>query len=230
MQTQNPMQLVLVVILLLCGYVYLFQLAARRTTNRAAMPLIAIVLLVIYAGIMIPFLYFISQLGSMSAMILALMILMSMMGVFMLLSGLFRNFREINKGMMLLFILYVLMVGYITIFSRAEGHSTDVLLSFDSIEEAIDRHSLEPLNHLMLNIAMFVPLGVLFPLIHPWKLNKAMYVIPLGLMLSTIIETTQLMLQKGQCDIEDIVANTLGGLVGLLLYRLFRRAAPGDRS
>jgi glycopeptide antibiotics resistance protein len=51
-------------------------------------------------------------------------------------------------------------------------------------------------------------------------------VLPLGMLLTTIIETTQLLMRNGQCDLEDLAANTVGALLGLLLYKLIRRAMP----
>ena len=80
-----------------------------------------------------------------------------------------------------------------------------------------------------MNVAMFVPIGFLFPLILPEKLNKLSLVIPLGLMLTTLIETTQMLLRMGQCDLEDLVANTVGAIIGLLLYRMFRGVLPGGK-
>ena len=112
-----------------------------------------------------------------------------------------------------------------TVFSRRGKVQTDILLSFDSIQEAMNRHSLAPLQHLWLNIVMFVPIGALFAAIHP-SLARFSAVLPLGMLLTTIIETTQLLMRNGQCDLEDLAANTVGALVGLLLYKLIRRAMP----
>ena len=229
MNNSGLMQIILIAILLLCGYFYLYQAVAKRTANRAALPLIAVILLLIYAVISVALILIIGQSNSMDFVFLAILILMACIGVFALLTGLIRHFREISKGMLALFVSYILMTGYITIFSRAERSATEILLRFDSIEEAVRLHSAEPLQHLWLNIVMFVPVGLLFPLIDE-RLNKWSYVFPLGLMLSTVIETTQLLLRLGQCDVEDLAANTLGACAGLLLYRLYRRFQPGRRQ
>lgn len=222
------MQLVLIAILALCGYFFLFQAVAKRAENKASLPLIAVMLLVIYGGIAAALFFVLSQLGSTGFMLIALLLLISCVVFFMGLYGFLQNLREVNLGMTVLYVLYVLMVGYVTIFSRREGHSTDILLRFDSVEEALRLRSVEPLNHLLLNVAMFVPLGLLFTLIYPERLNRLACAAVMGLMLSTLIETTQMLLRMGQCDIEDIAANTLGAVAGLLLYRIFRRFAPGE--
>ena len=220
------MQLVLVAILLLCGYFFLFQAVAKRAASRSAIPMLAVVLLLVYLLIALPLVLIISQMGGMSFTFLALLILAAFIGLVAFLSFLFKNFRQINKGMLLLFLLYLLMTGYFTIFSRRGRVQTEIMLKFDSIEEAVRRHSLQPLQHLWLNVAMFVPLGMLFPAICPQHLNKLSCVLPLGMLLTTLIETTQLILRIGQCDLEDLVANTAGACLGLLLYRLYRRMAP----
>ncbi len=216
------MQLLLIVILLLCGYFYIFQAVARRAANRASVPLLAIVLLVVYLLISLPLVLIISQMGGMSLVFLSLLILSAFFGVFAFFTFLIKNYRECNKTALLMFILYLLMVSYITVFSRRGKTQTDILLSFDSIQEAINRHSLAPLQHLWLNIVLFVPIGAFFAAVHP-SLARFGIVLPLGLLLTTIIETTQLLMRNGQCDLEDLAANTLGACLGLLAFRLFNR-------
>ena len=112
------MQLVLVAILLLCGYFFLFQAVAKRAASRSAIPMLAVVLLLVYLLISLPLVLIISQMGGLSFTFLALLILAAFIGLVAFLSFLFKNFRHINKGMLLLFLLYLLMTGYFTIFSR----------------------------------------------------------------------------------------------------------------
>ena len=229
METNNLMQLVLIGILLLCGYVYLFQVVATRAVNKAAIPLLAIVLLLVYAIVMIPIMYIINSVGSTEYTLLMALILISCIVLFAAVYGLIHNFRSISKKSLLLFLVYVFAVGYITIFSRdGESNDTSVLVSFDSIQTALDTRSFEPLEHLWLNIAMFVPMGFLFPFIDPDRLNSLSLIVPIGLVASTAIETVQLFLAIGQCDVEDLVGNTLGAVLGVLAYRIYRRVRPPE--
>ena len=215
------MMYILMGVLLLCGYIFLLHSMTNRMGNKKAAPVLAIVLFLVYAVLAVPLMLVLSQMGSSSFMLLALLLLLSCFVLFALVVGMIRDFGELNKGMLVLFILYILMVSYITIFSREEGHSRAILLRFDSIRDAIRSKSLEPLQHIMLNAVMFIPIGILFPIIYPEKLGKILYVGALGLMLSTIIEATQMFLQIGQCDIEDIVANTAGAVIGALLFKVY---------
>ena len=219
----DKMQLLLIVILLLCGYFYLFQAVAKRAASRSSIPILAVVLLVIYLMISLPLVLIIAQMGGMSFVFLALLVLAACIGLFAAVYSMIKNFHQLNKTMLVLFILYLLMTGYVTIFSRRGRVQTDILLSFDSIEEALNRHSLEPLQHLWLNVVLFMPMGALFAAIDPPRLARFGIVLPLGMLLTTTIETTQLLLRIGQCDLEDLAANTLGSCLGLLAFKLYRR-------
>ena len=223
MGNNGVMQIVLIAVLLLCGYFYLYQLVAKRAANRAALPLIAMVLFLIYALIAVSLVLILSRVGSVDFIFQALLVLAACVGAFVMLYGLYRNFGRVSKGMALLFFLYLLMVAYITVFSRSERKTTEILLRFDAIQEAIRLKSLAPLQHLWLNIVMFVPIGILFSLIDPPRLARFRCVLPLGLLLTAAIETAQLLLRLGQCDVEDMAANTLGACLGLVLFRLYRR-------
>ena len=70
----------------------------------------------------------------------------------------------------------------------------------------------------LLNVVLFVPLGFLLPLIwenknSPWKILLA------GLSFSLLIELSQL-LNVRNTDIDDLLLNTLGAVIGFGLFRL----------
>lgn len=69
------------------------------------------------------------------------------------------------------------------------------------------------------NIAVFIPIGFLFPLL--WRISLPK-VVGICFLFSLTIETVQLFLPR-TTDIDDLWLNTLGGLFGVLFYRLFRR-------
>ena len=208
-------------VLLVCGYFFLLHTMTGHMSGKKGVFGLALVLFFVYAAIAIPLMIILNQMGNSNFVLLALLLLLSCFVLFTILYNFIRDFRELNEGMLVLFILYVLMVSYITIFSRSEGHSRAILLRMDSFQEAIRNKSLEPLNHVMLNAAMFIPIGILFPLINPERLGHILYVGPLGLTMSTLIEATQMFFQIGQCDAEDIVANTAGAVIGVILFKLY---------
>ena len=220
MRTNVIMTYILIGILMVCGYIFLLQFVANRTTNKAALPLISVLLLGLYVLIGVPFMIIIFNLGSLDFVLLALLSVVSCIILLATLSAFFRNFRWMNKGMLALFITYAIALGYITIFSRGEGtnDTTIYLMQMDQIKEAIRTHSLEPVNHMLLNLALFIPMGFLLPYVLPEKLSSFIYAILMGLMCTTIIESAQMLLRLGQADLTDIVTNTLGALIGFLLY------------
>lgn len=71
----------------------------------------------------------------------------------------------------------------------------------------------------MLNVAMFVPLGIMLPLIWRRKARLAPVAV-FGFLFSLIIELSQL-LNNRATDIDDLLANTLGALVGFGAFKLW---------
>lgn len=69
----------------------------------------------------------------------------------------------------------------------------------------------------LLNVLLFVPLGIFLPLIWP-KLSGLKKVFVFGFFFSFFIEFMQLFTVR-VTDIDDIIFNTLGCILGFLLYR-----------
>ena len=221
------MKYILIAVMLIGGYFFLLQIIAEHTENKRSIPTLSLVLLVVYVLIAGPILFIIGQFGSISLILLSLLLLFACIVLFFSLYGLLHYWENLNKGVLLLFLLYLAMVSYVTIFNREEGHSRAILLRFDALQAAVRKGSLEPLRHAFLNALLFIPLGFLFPMINRDSLARLLYVAPMGLMLSTTIEAVQMFLRIGQCDLEDILSNSMGAVVGLILYKvylyLFRR-------
>lgn len=73
----------------------------------------------------------------------------------------------------------------------------------------------------VLNIIMCMPLGFLLPLI--WKeCRKCGKTVLIGLIFSLMIEITQLFNWRAS-DIDDLMANTCGALIGYLVWRIFAK-------
>ncbi|MCE4027318.1 VanZ family protein [Microbacterium sp. Au-Mic1] len=78
------------------------------------------------------------------------------------------------------------------------------------------------------NIALFVPLGVL--LAAGWRRMHAGVVIAVGCAASTVIELVQLALPSRYSTLSDVIANTLGTAVGLVIARAFSRRRRADEA
>ncbi|MEC5305972.1 VanZ family protein [Bacillus thuringiensis] len=72
----------------------------------------------------------------------------------------------------------------------------------------------------LLNIVLFMPLGFLLPMIWP-HFRKMKNTVCAGFLFSLAIELNQL-LNNRITDIDDLFTNTLGAIIGYLLYRAFK--------
>ena len=76
------------------------------------------------------------------------------------------------------------------------------------------------------NIGIFAPIGLMLPLL--WRL-KGWQVVLMGAGISLFIEVAQLFLPRST-DIDDLILNALGVLLGLLCYRILRKLCPAFTS
>ncbi len=72
------------------------------------------------------------------------------------------------------------------------------------------------------NIGIFVPIGLMLPLL--WRLTGGQ-VIALGAGISLFVETAQLILPRST-DIDDLILNTVGVILGFLLYLIIKKYFP----
>lgn len=119
------------------------------------------------------------------------------------------------------FALYIMTVFHIT----GAGTVYDAMTA--EFEEMKERINLIPFSQridvigYLLNIVMFVPFGFLVPLI--WKeMGKLSHILTTGFALSLLIELSQLFSYRGT-DVDDLILNTLGAVVGFLVYRVWDR-------
>ena len=152
---------------------------------------------------------------------------------------------RIRKLMLIvMFCVYMLMLGYVAFFSRAASEDYHVhvalyedlansikidfgILGFikavftDGFSAAMKHVSVNVDNiaQVYLNIVMFVPMGYLLPYIFDWFRRKVKYRPVLACFVgSMLVENIQLITKLGFYDIDDIFSNTIGGLLGQLMY------------
>ena len=71
------------------------------------------------------------------------------------------------------------------------------------------------------NIAVFIPFGIFVPVL--FKPDMRLWQIVFSTMAaSLVIEIIQLVFRVGSFDVDDILLNTLGGLIGACIYRTGR--------
>ena len=72
------------------------------------------------------------------------------------------------------------------------------------------------------NILMFVPTGILLPVLYK-RLDTFFKVAGTGFLMSLTIEILQLPFADRTSDVDDLILNTTGAAVGYGLYRLYHR-------
>ena len=141
--------------------------------------------------------------------------------------GIFLAVRLFRKGRfdrgqviacIVLFVWYAAVL-FLTVLGRRskDGFYGINLDLFCSYREIFEGNSHANLTSVLQNILMFVPIG--FTLSVVFK-NKHRFIIPLliSIGLSLLIETSQLLLQSGYFELDDLFNNTLGGFIGIVLY------------
>ncbi|WP_339318359.1 VanZ family protein [Paenibacillus sp. FSL R10-2734] len=94
---------------------------------------------------------------------------------------------------------------------------------FKEISRGLEHLSLsDPFSSLNLvgNLLAFIPFGMIVPMLLSQKVRLFQKVFMLSLALSLSFEVTQLVLYIGTFDVDDLILNTSGGVVGYAIYRL----------
>lgn len=128
-----------------------------------------------------------------------------------------REGKALSKRKLLLvaaFVGYVIMVVGVTFLNRGSHYEGGIDLSlFASYREAWYSSSVRAWQFIYLNILMFVPFGVLFPLLHT-RFRKAFWTIGMAALFTLAIESLQLVTGFGIFDADDLFNNLLGAIIG----------------
>ncbi|MFK0526223.1 VanZ family protein [Paenibacillus illinoisensis] len=87
--------------------------------------------------------------------------------------------------------------------------------------------------HLVGNVMAFIPLGMFIPMLMGNKLLSGANVFLSSLLLSLGYEVTQLLTGMGIFDVDDLMLNTLGGVIGYILFTMalgMKRLLIGEES
>ncbi len=124
-----------------------------------------------------------------------------------------QNHNRANNIIKLLFVIYLLALCWILLFKLG--------VRFSYMEER--RVNLVPFNgravlhgETIMNVVIFVPFGMYVGvLFRQWTLGKKYFFF---FIISFLFEALQFIFKVGAFDITDIIANTLGGAIGILIF------------
>lgn len=147
-----------------------------------------------------------------------------------------------NKCLLLIFILYILFVIKVIVFKYSYAQLQEIVNGWqkDVIWEGLSTANFTPLKTIKMyiryyelpgirsfanlfgNVLIFVPFGMLLPMIHKASQN-IMVLLANGFLFVLGIEVFQLFSAFGAFDVDDIMLNCLGVLIGGVLYHILSR-------
>lgn len=142
--------------------------------------------------------------------------------------------KEINlKNELLLFIFIIYLTGLmsVTILPKISiingefiinnvGYKYLNLIPFKIFYDTIIEIKKDNIDYLIIsfigNIVMFIPIGILLPLIYKIDYKKTIII---GFSISLFIEIMQFIFLERETDIDDLILNTLGVMIGLIMLK-----------
>lgn len=145
--------------------------------------------------------------------------------------------RRILAG--ILFILYFVVLFYFLFFSEKMGRTYSErayhynLVPFKEISRFVTyRESLgmkAVLLNIVGNVVAFVPFGVFVPM-YTMRGRRIWMTTFYSFELSLFVEILQLITKVGSFDVDDLILNTLGGILGYLIYKFAVHIFRGEES
>lgn len=128
-----------------------------------------------------------------------------------------------RAGIIALLSLWVFAALWTTILNRRSGTDIALLLvPFHSYREFLDTANLEILRSSFMNVALFYPAGLLLAALLP-KQRRAAVTIAVLAVFSLSIELVQYFQLLGRAEIDDVIHNTLGAVLGAASIRWERQ-------
>ena len=112
--------------------------------------------------------------------------------------------------------IYGLFIIYMTLMMRDQVTNRLILDPFWSYKQFFTNKTLR--IEILDNIWMFVPLGAFL-----YNMDKRIRVVFIPILVSVLIELTQLVFGVGLCEIDDVISNGLGGIIGILFCKLYTK-------
>lgn len=116
----------------------------------------------------------------------------------------------------------------ITIIERIPAPEAKYQLTVFWSYKAIEAGRTDLIAEVFWNYILFIPFGILVSMFLPRK--REWLSVILGLFTSSCIELAQLYLHRGLFEFDDIIHNTLGSIIGLIVFLIFAGIARAVAS
>lgn len=130
----------------------------------------------------------------------------------------------------ILFIVYFMMLTWIIVFKMELSMSNLVAersINLIPFKESVIVNGKISFSEIINNAIVFIPVGVFTAMLTDNLKFIKMAAVPFGI--SLIYEIIQYIFAVGACDVTDLINNTLGGIVGIWIFKL-RRKVLGDKA
>lgn len=161
--------------------------------------------------------------------IISIMLLAALCVLFVLLFKL-KKINVIQLVASLIFSAYVVFVLYYTVLGRySQEEYTFQIYIYKSYKYLIEDFGTHSLRQVILNIIMLIPFGFLMPIMIKAK-RKYLITLLSALAFIMFIESMQLIMQCGTFEVDDILNNFIGAVLGMLFYMLLNRIINDRRQ
>ena len=117
------------------------------------------------------------------------------------------------QGLKVVLAVYLIFTFYITVSLRESSGKDRIRTEWFAGYKSV--HDVYANSENYLNILLFVPIGCLVGLVA--KKYRLMYAVIIGLFVSETIECSQLIWQRGTFDVNDLMNNSIGAMIGGLI-------------
>lgn len=144
--------------------------------------------------------------------------------------------RLLKIALIFVLILYLLLLVRLIVFKFPDDMTREILrnwspeavlrqarsanlIPFHTIGNSLTYRQFNSVNVLIYNIAAFVPLGLMAPALI-WRRWRWLLVPLMGLLVSVGLETIQLVTTLGEADVDDVILNLTGTIIGYVLFAI----------
>ena len=135
-----------------------------------------------------------------------------------------------------IFVIYIIALGYFLFFAESMGRTSRGdeyhynLQPLFEIKRIWRSSHILGMKYVILNFAgnviAFIPFGYLLPKMVKKK-PRLFHTVLFSFEFSLLVELTQLISRTGSFDVDDLILNTFGGLIGYILY--YGRVVSGKK-
>ncbi|WP_196333779.1 VanZ family protein [Paraclostridium sordellii] len=145
-----------------------------------------------------------------------------------------------KEGALLILVIYFLILIRLTIFKfciimissplnsyQYTFSGVDGIINIIPFKETVNIlkdgiHNNKIIRGIILNVIYFIPLGFLLPLLFK-KINSFLKIILISTITSSLIEIIQLFTIFSVSNIDDVIFNIIGSVIGLICFKLFEK-------